>query len=112
MLTNNLIFYCIAVTSFWFTETGYIFWAIQEFIKIMCGTVFPLAVLGDGFEMVSKFMPFQYVVYFPINILLRKVTNWEVLEGIIIQIIWSVLLWYIAKYLWNKGVQKYVAVGG
>ncbi len=57
-------------------------------------------------------MPFQYVVYFPINILLNRVVPGEIFQGIAMQIIWSILLWFIAKYLWNKGVHKYVAVGG
>lgn len=111
-MVNNFLYYCIAVTSFWFTETGYLFWALQELFRIISGAIFPLTVLGTGFGIVSKFLPFQYIVYFPINIISKRVELNEYILGIGVQILWVFLLWGIAHFFWEKGLRKYIATGG
>lgn len=111
-ILNNFIFYCISLSAFWLTQTGYMFWVLQELINILSGAIFPLTIFGNGYVSISHWLPFEYIVHFPTNIFLNKVTSQEIILGITVQVIWIFMLFILSKILWKYGTKKYIAVGG
>jgi ABC-type uncharacterized transport system permease subunit len=41
-----------------------------------------------------------------------KFTNGEIIHAIMIQIIWVIVIYLIAKLLWYRGLKRYSAAGG
>ena len=112
IVLNFLIFYAVSSMSFWTGEIWGIVIAIRMLVNILSGGVLPLDVFGDKINEIFKYMPFRYIIYFPINVLMGRVDAGEVRMGIIIQIVWIIIVYIIGKILWKIGIKKYVSTGG
>jgi ABC-2 type transport system permease protein len=112
VVLNFLIFYCFSAVAFWIVEIGFLFEGIRIVTVLLSGGIFPLEVFGDGFVQVTRFLPFMYTVSFPINVLNGKITGSEIVQGMVIQLVWIGLCWMLANLLWRQGNRRYVAVGG
>lgn len=109
---NCVLFYCLSMVAFWTTEASAVFTGIGLVTSIISGGVFPLDVLGEGAMRVSALLPFQYVTYFPLNIINGRYQTGDVLHGLLMQAVWTVLLFALSRVLWRAGMKRYIAAGG
>ncbi|HEX7041806.1 MAG TPA: ABC-2 family transporter protein [Patescibacteria group bacterium] len=86
----------------------FIFFIILGFFS---GTIFPLDILPSQIYSFLKLLPFLYLIYFPMKIYLGQIHMQEVFSGLLISLIWSVGLYFITNFLWNKGLHLYSAQG-
>lgn len=112
LLLNCLLFYMISAIAFWVTEIWAIFVGLGVLINLLSGGVFPLDVFGQKAQVVFRILPFQYVIYFPLNIISNQYSTTEILSGMLIQCTWIVILYVLSCLVWKAGLKKYVAVGG
>jgi len=80
-------------------------------IEFFSGVLFPLNIFPEAFQKVAQYLPFQYFIYFPISIYLGNVDSAGIAKGIIIALIWMVLLFFIAIFIWRQGLKVYEAQG-
>ena len=109
---NCLLFYCISSLAFWATEVSGVFVAVTVFANILSGGIFPLDVFGETAQKVFKLLPFQYVIYFPLNIITGKTLGGEAVWGLGMQLLWLAGLYLLSLVLWRAGMRRYIAVGG
>lgn len=112
MLINFFMFYCISMLAFVMTEVWGVFIAFSQGIFLLSGGIFPLDIFGEKVVGVSHLLPFEYVVFFPVNILTGHISYDEIGLKIIIQVVWIIIFAIIANRAWKLGMKKYVAVGG
>lgn len=112
LLLNFSIYYCISAISFWVIEAWGIFSTFTLLAGIASGSMFPIDIFNAPVQRVLEWLPFQYVIYFPVNILSGKVSGVDIMSGISIQLIWLVVFLYVSKLLWQAGMRRYEAVGG
>jgi len=112
MALNFLIFYGISAIAFWLTDIGFLFEGIRITIILLSGGIFPLEVFGETFVAITNLLPFKYTVAFPIHVLSGQASILESIQGMIVQLVWIVLTFFIAALLWKSGGKRYVAVGG
>lgn len=112
IVINMFLGFIVSTVAFWITEAWAAFMILNLAINIASGGVFPLDIFGDKVVNVLKFLPFQYTIYFQINILNGNIALGEILPQIMIQAVWILLLILILQVLWNIGLKKYDAVGG
>jgi len=98
--------------SFWITDAWGIFFGARFLIDMMSGAIFPIDIFGETIIQVFQLLPFQYMVYFTVNIITGKIGLMAALKGIGIQIIWIFVLGVLTRSLWKRGLLQYVAVGG
>lgn len=113
----SLIYFCIlfliSAVSFWAPELG---WASQFLVAIviiefLSGSLFPIDVLPTGLQKIVMSLPFPYMIYFPIQVYLGKITGTAQIYGFAISIAWVIALWYSMKFIWAKGLKAYQAFG-
>jgi ABC-2 type transport system permease protein len=109
---NYYIFFNLSMMAFWLTEIGSFFHAMKVVIMVISGGVFPITVFGDTFLAISKFLPLSYTINFPIQILSGQIAWIDSLNILGLQLLWIILLASLSRWLWNRGIKKYVAVGG
>lgn len=109
---NFLIFYCFSAMSFWIVEVGFLFEGIRIVAILISGGIFPLEVFGERFVQVMSVLPFKYTINYPINVLTGKIGGAEMLQGVLIQLVWIGLCLALSNLLWRVGGRRYVAVGG
>jgi len=111
------IFFCLLflanMVAFWAPEMG---WSIQFlFIMIigefLSGSAFPLDILPLGVQKVLSYLPFSYLVFFPLQVYLGKISGLLMGRGLLIALVWAVLLVIILRFVWNKGIKRYAAEG-
>ncbi len=112
LLMNFLMFYCISMLAFVMTEVWGVFIAFSQGIFLLSGGVFPLDIFGEKVVAISHFLPFEYIVFYPVNILTGHTSYDEIGLKMIIQVVWILIFVIIANRSWKIGMKKYVAVGG
>lgn len=105
--------YILGLFSFWLTET----WGITSifqlvFLNIAAGQLVPLDFFGKTINQILSFLPFKYLLYFPVNLYLGRITDIEILKGIGIEIFWIVIVAFLVRLIYQKGLKRYEAVGG
>ncbi|MBP7832824.1 MAG: ABC-2 family transporter protein [Candidatus Levybacteria bacterium] len=103
--------YLLGLFGFWSNEIWgprFIFWII---IGFFAGSLFPLDILPTPVFEVIKFLPFTYLLYFPLKIYLGSLPTQVIFEGIIISLLWTGLLYFTVRLVWNKGLKLYGAEG-
>lgn len=112
ILLNSMLFYCLSACAFWVTEVYGVFLSLLVVSSFLSGGVFPLEIFGTVAMKIMAFLPFQYIVYFPLNILNDKYSLSAMVQGFLIQMFWIGCFYLLSKILWKQGMKKYIAAGG
>lgn len=104
--------YTMAMLAFWVLEVSTFIFILFALEYIASGHMFPLDILPHGLQQVLTWLPFPYQLYFPVSVYMGKITGAELLRGMIIQAVWVVVAYGIARFAWARGIKKYSAVGG
>ena len=107
------LLFIVNLAAFWMPETG---WAFQYFCMViiaefLSGGIFPLDILPLAFQKVAYLLPFPYVLFFPLQVYLGKIATSAIVVGLITGALWLFILNLILRYMWNKGLRSYEAVG-
>jgi len=106
------ISYTMAMLAFWVLEVSTFIFILFAFEYIASGHLFPLDILPRGLEQALFLTPFPYQLYFPISIYMGKITGVELVRGLLIQGLWVIAAYGLARFAWRRGIRKYSAVGG
>ena len=107
-----LISYTLALLAFWLLEISTLIFIIFAFEYIAGGHLFPLDILPPVLAKILFFTPFPYQMFFPVSIYVGKITGASMYQGLIIQFLWVVAFYSLARFVWWRGIRKYSAVGG
>ena len=106
------IAYSLAMLAFWILEISTIVFILYSFEYFLSGHIFPLDIMPAPLQAVLQWLPFTYELFFPIAVFLEKVRGADLWRGLAIQTSWLFLTWLLARTMWQRGVQRYQAVGG
>jgi len=103
--------FLLGMVAFWTPEVWgvrFVFWILLEFLS---GGMFPLDILPKGIYNIFQLLPFPYLLFFPLKIYLGGTSFFEMSKGIIISLFWLIMLDFIVKKVWQKGLRIYSAEG-
>jgi ABC-2 type transport system permease protein len=72
----------------------------------------PLELLPDSLRVVAWALPFQYIYYVPMSVLLGRLDGNELWSALAVQAAWAAALALLARAVWRRGLRRYEAVGG
>ena len=104
--------YAMAMLAFWVLEVSTFIFILFAFEYIASGHLFPLDILPAGLARILSFTPFPYQLYFPVTIYMGKVQAADLGRGLLIQLAWVMAAYGMARFMWQRGMKKYSAVGG
>jgi ABC-2 type transport system permease protein len=114
-LLQFFISYAMAMLAFWLLEISTLIFILFAFEYIASGHLFPLSLLQAKFpalEHALMFTPFPYQMYFPITIYMGKISGAQVVNGLLMQLLWVLLTYAFARFMWRRGIKRYSAFGG
>ncbi|MCS7060405.1 MAG: ABC-2 family transporter protein [Anaerolineae bacterium] len=101
----------LTLVAFWTTRV----WALWNFYSavfmLFAGHFVPLALLPPALQTLAKILPFSYTLYFPIQLILGKLSAADVAFSFGMQVVWLGLAYLIFHVLWRAGVRQFSAVG-
>lgn len=116
VLAMLLFFALLMLTNFvpfWAPELG---WGAQFLFVViisefLSGGLFPLDILPGAIQKILYLTPFPYLIFFPIQVYLGKITGDALIGGIFIASFWLALLMILMGWVWKKGLLVYRAEG-
>ncbi len=102
----------MGMTAFWILEVSSLLWVVGTVNYFVSGQLIPLEVLGEPWTTILKWLPFQYLAYFPARIFLGKVAPGELWWDLLIEVAWVVCLFVLCRWLFARGLRRYSAFGG
>ena len=115
MILGFIIGYLLsaAITSlaFWTTRV----YSIHEFyfalILLFSGQFVPLTLMPKLIQDIAQYLPFQLLIYYPIQLILGKLSNAQIIQGFVMAGIWLVISVTLFNWIWRNGVKRFSAVG-
>lgn len=113
MLIYFLMLFLISTIPFWAPELawGSHFLITVVIVESLSGSLFPINILPEYLYKAVMFLPFPYLIYFPVQVYLGNISGQEFALGISVASFWVMLLALTLKYVWQKGLKVYESVG-
>jgi len=103
--------WALAQAAFWTTRVSAINQSYYVLVLFLSGQMAPLTLFPRPIQAIAAILPFRWMISFPVELLLGRITPDEVLIGIGAQTIWVILGFIMVHVMWRMGVRIYSAVG-
>jgi ABC-2 type transport system permease protein len=110
-LIGFLLSAAITSLAFWTTRV----YSIHEFyyalILLFSGQFVPLTLMPTLIQDIAQYLPFQLLIYYPIQLILGKLSTPQIVQGYAMGFIWLAVAITVFNWIWRNGVKRYSAVG-
>lgn len=110
-LTRFFFEWTLALLAFWITDTSGLNNLYLAFALVLSGSLAPLDFLPAPLQTVAAWSPFQWMVSFPVELLLGRLTPAEMVHGLTMQLLWIGLGFSVMQLTWRRASSRYSAVG-
>ncbi len=110
-LLRFLVEWSLAQAAFWTTRVGAINQVYFVLLLFLSGQIAPLTLFPRPIQVLAAVLPFQWMVGFPVELVLGRLTPLQALTGIGAQVIWLGISLVLVRVVWRAGVRIYSAVG-
>lgn len=107
-----MIEWAMGLVAFWVTRATAIhqLWASVSFF--LAGQMAPLSLFPKPIQVIATVLPFRWMLSFPVEVILGRLSGREMLAGLGVQMIWLAIAIVIVRVLWSRAASRYSAVGG
>ena len=110
-LVGFLLSAAITSLAFWTTRV----YSIHEFyyalILLFSGQFVPLPLMPRLIQDIAQYLPFQLLIYFPIQLILGNLSQAQIIQGFVSGSIWLIVSITAFSLIWRNGVKRFSAVG-
>ena len=110
-LVRFLLEWTLALAAFWTTRVGAINQIYFVLMLFLSGQMAPLDAFPAPVQVVAAILPFRWMIGFPVELLLGRLTPVEALEGWLAQVGLGGHRLVLLRIVWRAGVRVYSAVG-
>ncbi len=103
--------YTVGLLAFWISQATTLQDIIWMFFLFLGGTIAPLELLPDAVRAVATYLPFRFMMSFPIEIMLGRLSNTDLLIGFALCAGWLALFHLISIFVWRRGLRSFSAYG-
>ena len=103
---------CVGMVGFWFLEVTSLLYIVMTLNFFISGQMLPLNLLPEPWYTILRWLPFQYMAYFPAVVFLGKVQGADLARGLLAEAAWAVAFMILARLLYRLGLRRYSAFGG
>lgn len=115
MLIGFFIGYLLSATitalAFWTTRVYSVHEFFYALIVLFSGHFVPLTLMPKLIQDIAQFLPFQFLIYFPVQLILGNLSAAQIAQGFVTAIIWLVISLALFSWTWRNGVKRFSAVG-
>jgi len=104
--------YWLASLAFWATRADALLALQDALVFLLAGQAAPLKLLPPALQQIARWLPFRYMLGYPVEVLTGQLGAGAIGEGLALQIGWLALTLGLCAALWRAGVRRYAAIGG
>nr|BBH96009.1 ABC transporter permease [Thermogemmatispora argillosa] len=102
----------LALLAFWLTQVNVINQLYVVVVLFLSGQLVPLSFLPAPVQTASAWLPFQWMVAFPAELLVNRLAPSAIVTGLLAQLAWLLVALALLAFTWQRGIRRYTAVGG
>ena len=102
----------LGMITFWTTRVGPVFQLYIAAELLLSGRLVPMSLMPAWVQTVADFLPFQWTFGFPIEVLVGNLTNEQLLNGLLMQLLWIAIGSVLVRVVWRFAIRHYSAVSG
>lgn len=106
-----MVEYIVGILSFWISQATTIQDIFWMFFLLLGGVVAPLDLLPAWLASIAQYLPFRFMMSFPIEIMLGRISGAELLTGFLVGLAWIFVFQLIYRLLWRRGLRIFGAYG-
>lgn len=114
-----LMAYALRFLSDWSAAMGALYTTRVDAINVLyffmlllfSGQMAPIRLMPAQVQALAAFLPFRWMIDFPVHVLMGRLTSDEVLFGFMAQLGWLAVIAGASALLWRHGIRRYTAVG-
>jgi ABC-2 type transport system permease protein len=103
--------YSLGLVAFWTDQATSFEGLLFTIYMVFGGALFPISLLPPAAQDIIALTPFPYMIGFPVDIMLGKLSAVELLRGFGMQLLWTVVFIGTRQLAWRRGLKRYSAVG-
>jgi ABC-2 type transport system permease protein len=108
----NFLFGAILTSlAFWTTRVYSITQFFYLVMILFSGQFVPLQLMPPAVQTIARYLPYQMFRYTPIEIILKRMTNQDMLVEYAVSLVWLVIFYFLFRWVWREGVKRFSAVG-
>jgi ABC-2 type transport system permease protein len=101
----------ITALAFWTTRVYSIYEFYYALTLLFSGQFVPLTLMPKLIQDIAEYLPFQLLIYFPVQLILGNLSGAQIVQGYVTGVIWLVVAITIFSWVWRNGVKRFSAVG-
>ena len=101
----------LAMVAFWTLRIDAMNQAYMVILLFFSGKLAPLTLFPEIVQRAAGLLPFRWILAFPVELLLGKVTPRELLIGIGAQLFWLLAGYLCMQLIYRAGIKRYAAFG-
>jgi ABC-2 type transport system permease protein len=110
-LLRTLALSLLGMITFWTTRVSAIYDLYFALELILSGRLVPMTLMPLWVQHLANFMPFQSMFYFPITALTGSPSNFELLSGLGVQLLWFLGGLGLVNFVWHFAIRRFSSVG-
>jgi ABC-2 type transport system permease protein len=79
---------------------------------LLSGVMIPLSLFPTWLSNIASVLPFQAVYYTPISIYVGRISGFDILGSLAVQIFWIAVLFSLCLLVWKKAERRVLSLGG
>jgi ABC-2 type transport system permease protein len=111
-LVRTMVYWILGMASFWTTRVGPLFQLVLAVELLLSGRLVPLSLMPDWAQRLADVLPFKWTFGYPIEALIGRLPESELLAGLGMQLLWIVIGSIVVRLVWRVAIRRYSAVGG
>jgi ABC-2 type transport system permease protein len=110
-LVRFLLEWTLALAAFWTTRVNALNQVYFVLMLFLAGQIAPLSLFPSWLQIVADILPFRWMLGFPVELVLGRLTPLQALAGLGAQGVWLIVSLVVIRLVWRAGVRVYSAVG-
>lgn len=109
---NFFYSFAFGLLSFKITNMWGLAQIMSAILDLLSGALIPLVFFPNVIQKFLDFLPFKSMIYTPCMIYLGKLQAADIIKSFAIQVIWIIILYAIARAIWNALIKQLTILGG
>ena len=110
-LVRFFVEWSLALSAFWITDTSGLNQMYVIAALFLTGQMAPLSLMPQWVQSVAGVLPFRWMVAFPVELLLGRLSPEQVFDGFLMQALWLGAGLAVLALTWSRAARRYSAVG-
>ena len=110
-LIRFILEWTLALGTFWTTRVSALNQTYFVVMLFLSGQLAPLSLLPRPLQILAEALPFRWMLGFPVELALGRLSLSQALGGIAVQLAWLAGFIILVRIVWRAGIKVYSAVG-